>query len=67
MTTVFRSAVGDALTREELAQELRVSPKTIRRWERKGMPYLHWGERFKRYVLPDVRGWLDGGGANGDS
>jgi transcriptional regulator with XRE-family HTH domain len=67
VSTMLRPTIGTALTRRELAEELRVSSQTIRRWERQGMPFLPWGRRLKRYILADVRAWLDGGGANGDS
>lgn len=65
MTTLLRPRTGEALTRVELADELRVSVSSIRRWEEQGMPFLRWGPRLRRYVLSDVRNWLDGGGANG--
>lgn len=58
---------GDALTRAELREELRVSDVTIWRWQRKGMPFLQWTPGLRRYVLADVRNWLDRGGANGTS
>lgn len=53
-------AVSEAyLTRKEVCQELRVSVKTVQRWEREGLPVEVWGSRLRRYRLDRVRGWLD--------
>lgn len=47
------------LSRDELAKELRVSPKTIKRWdsERTGPPFTQIGMK-KYYNRDSVRAWL---------
>jgi len=58
-----RSAAPDAdlLTSEELATVLRISIRTLRRWERDGMPTQR-RHRIARYSLPQIREWMKAGG-----
>lgn len=44
------------LTREEVANWLKVKPRQI---ERLGVPVLNMGRRTKRYLARDVLAWLD--------
>lgn len=46
------------LSREKLALELDVCPKTIGRLEREGLPYVPVGTGAKRYELERVLEWL---------
>jgi len=47
------------LTREELARELKVSPSTVDRWRRAGMPSELWGPRSgtRRFPLAAALAW----------
>lgn len=47
------------LTRAELAAHLHVSPKTIQRWEKAGLPAEVWGARLRRYRLDRAEQWLE--------
>ena len=49
--------MNDRLTYWELAQELLISPSTVRAWTRKGLPYLPCG-RLRFYRLAAVEKWL---------
>ena len=45
------------LTPKELAIRLRISMRTVRRWEDEGMP-THRRHRTARYPLPQIREWM---------
>ncbi len=45
------------LTSHELASVLRISIRTVRRWEKEGMP-AHRRHRTARYPLPQIREWM---------
>lgn len=47
------------LTREELARELKVHPRTVDRWRREGMPSELWGPRrgTRRFPLNAALAW----------
>jgi hypothetical protein len=47
----------DFLTCKELAIVLRISLRTVRRWEKEGMPAQRC-HRTARYPLPQIREWL---------
>jgi hypothetical protein len=47
----------DFLTSQELATVLRISIRTVRRWEIEGMP-AHRRHRTVRYPLPQIREWM---------
>ena len=51
----------DLLTSEELANVLRISIRTVRRWEQEGMPTQR-RHRIARYSLPQIREWMKAGG-----
>jgi len=51
---------ADLLTSEELATVLRISIRTVRRWEREGMPAQR-RHRIARYSLAQIREWLKAG------
>lgn len=65
--TVRQLPVADAfLTREELAAELKVHPRTIDRWRREGMPSELWGgprSRTRRFPLSACLAWVRSGGS----
>lgn len=56
--TVIRGLPEVYVTRLELAERLHVSPKTIQRLEREGMPSERWGRRLIRYRIDRVEDWL---------
>lgn len=45
------------LSTDELASALSVSPSTLKRWRRLGLPYETWGPRLYRYQLTRVLAW----------
>jgi len=51
--------IRDYLKEKELAQKLNVDRLTLKKWRRKGMPYLPVGTRQIRYDLSSVVKWLD--------
>jgi excisionase family DNA binding protein len=52
--------LDDYLTCDELAAELRVSPRTVKRWQAApdGLPYTEMGGRVL-YRRASVRAWLE--------
>lgn len=46
------------LTRRQVAEHFAVSPKTVQRWQREGLPFERWGSRLVRYRLDRVERWL---------
>lgn len=48
---------ANILTRKELATNLGVTERTIRRWEKSGLPYLS-VSRIKRYDYKAVLQWM---------
>ena len=52
-----RGATEPRLTGAELCAVLSVSPSTLKRWRRAGMPYEAWSPRLFRYSLYDVLAW----------
>lgn len=54
------SLLDEYLSREELATELRVSPRTIIRWQNMpgGLPYVELGGRIL-YRRASVRQWIE--------
>lgn len=55
------SLLQDYLTRDELAAELRVTPRTIIRWQAQpnGLPYVEMGGRTL-YRRQSILSWLEG-------
>lgn len=51
----------DLLTSKEVVTVLRISIRTLRRWEREGMP-THRRHRIARYSLSQIREWMKAGG-----
>ncbi len=49
----------ELLTREELAEKLKVEPITIKRWEEEGLPAYKKGSKFVRYDLEKVLAWIE--------
>ena len=43
----------------ELADMLDVSPQTVDRMRRKGMPHIRWGQRLIRYRPSEALAWLE--------
>jgi hypothetical protein len=59
-TAVFAqgaSVLEGLLTREQLAQQLDCSERTVIRYERAGMPFIAFG-MLRRYHPPSVREWV---------
>ena len=47
--------------RRQLAEIMRVSTKTIQRWEREGLPFETWGfTRLRRYLPSSCIAWAQG-------
>ena len=63
--TPNQTALSDYLRPEDLAEQLGVTTRTLRRWRtlRIGPPQLKCGPRRILYKVEDVRAWLDSGGA----
>jgi phage terminase Nu1 subunit (DNA packaging protein) len=59
MTVRQLAYVDQWLTREELAVALKVSPSTVDRWRREGMPSELWGPRSgtRRFPLAACLAW----------
>ena len=60
LTAVFAqgaSVLEGLLTREQLAQQLACSERTVIRYERAGMPFIAFG-MIRRYDPPRVREWV---------
>jgi phage terminase Nu1 subunit (DNA packaging protein) len=59
MTVRQLAYIDQWLTREELAGELKVSPSTVDRWRREGMPSELWGPRSgtRRFPLAACLAW----------
>jgi excisionase family DNA binding protein len=56
MTEATRAAAfDDLLTKDELASAIGVSPKTVERWMRKGLPYIKFSRavRFRRVAFEE--------------
>lgn len=45
------------LSRVEIAKHMAVSPRTIDRWCREGLPHETWGMRSKKFQASRVEGW----------
>lgn len=45
------------VTRQELAEMMRVSVPTIDRMRREGMPSINWGRRLVRFIPSEAIGW----------
>jgi excisionase family DNA binding protein len=58
--TEIGSAPAEFLTSEQLAELLRVDPKTVKRWRSNGdgPPFIRLGERRLIYSRADVDAWL---------
>ena len=62
----FRAEAEPLVTKAELARHLAVSPRTIERWQRHGMPVRRlWTRRRDgrapvRYRVSEVMAWLEG-------
>jgi excisionase family DNA binding protein len=57
LTTPTPARADDLLTPKELAGKLKISIRTVRRWEHLGMP-AHRRRRLARYPLAQVREWM---------
>ena len=57
LTTPAPARADDLLTPRELAIKLKISKRTVRRWEQQGMP-AHRRQRLARYPLAQVREWM---------
>ena len=60
-TTQASARADDLLTPKELATKLKISIRTVRRWEHQGMP-AHRRQRLARYPLAQVREWMKASG-----
>ncbi len=60
MTNQMTSLLDDYLTRDELAAELRVTTRTVIRWQNMpdGVPYVELGGRTL-YRRSSVRAWIE--------
>ena len=56
-TTQAPARADDLLTPKELATVLKISIRTVQRWEHEGMP-THRRHRTARYPLPQIREWM---------
>jgi excisionase family DNA binding protein len=56
-TTQPPARADDLLTPKELASKLKISIRTVRRWEQEGMP-THRRHRTARFPLPQIRAWM---------
>jgi hypothetical protein len=60
MTGQLLTAPERYVTNVELAQHMRVSTSTIKRWLRAGCPSHTWGmKRTRRYLISEVEVWLE--------
>lgn len=48
------------ITKKELSESLKVTPVTIDRWMKKGMPYLKAPNGTVRFELDEVKRWMGG-------
>lgn len=48
----------ELLTRTEIARVLGITPHTVKRWEKNGLPKFQKGSKFVRYDLEQVLAWL---------
>ena len=55
----LRPIRGELVTREELAEIMRVSVPTIDRMRRAGMPAVTWGRRLVRFRVNDAIAWAE--------
>jgi hypothetical protein len=56
-TGSVEEVLAGLLTREQLAEQLDCSERTIIRYERAGMPFIAFG-MIRRYNPPSVREWM---------
>lgn len=49
--------MNELLTAGELSKKIKISPQTIHRWRKKGMPSIK-GERAVRFDYLDVLRWM---------
>ena len=60
-----RPVRDEFVTREELAQLMRVSVPTVDRMRRAGMPHVTWGRRLVRFRVGEALRWAEQQGENG--
>jgi phage terminase Nu1 subunit (DNA packaging protein) len=59
MTEQLRPVPDELVTRDELAEIMRVSVPTIDRLRREGMPSVTWGRRLRRFRVRDAMAWAE--------
>lgn len=52
------TAPSEILTKEQLADLLQVSRRTIENLQQKGLPYIALGPRRNRYLRAEVMAWM---------
>ncbi|WCB92290.1 hypothetical protein DSM104299_00980 [Baekduia alba] len=57
------TSLPELVTRQELAEIMRVSVPTIDRMRRAGMPHVTWGRRLVRFRVKDALAWAERQGA----
>lgn len=57
--TELRPIPDELVTREELAEIMRVSVPTIDRMRRDGMPAVTWGRRLRRFRVGEALAWAE--------
>lgn len=55
----LRPVPAELVTRQELAEIMRVSVPTIDRMKREGMPSVTWGRRLVRFRVRDAMTWAE--------
>jgi phage terminase Nu1 subunit (DNA packaging protein) len=55
----LRPVPDELVTRQELAEIMRVSVPTIDRMKREGMPSISWGRRLVRFRVRDAMTWAE--------
>lgn len=55
----LRPVPDELVTREELAEMMRVSVPTIDRMRREGMPVVTWGRRLVRFRVREAISWAE--------
>jgi phage terminase Nu1 subunit (DNA packaging protein) len=55
----MRAIPDELVTREELADIMRVSVPTIDRMRREGMPAVTWGRRLVRFRVREALNWAE--------
>lgn len=55
----MRPVRDELVTRDELAEIMRVSVPTIDRMKREGMPSVTWGRRLVRFRVRDAMTWAE--------